>query len=64
MGEDTMTTTIPAFTVGDLVGLTHSPQYVRVLGIDTEAPGIVYWCKAVPGTKYQTLFERDLRKLE
>jgi len=55
-------TTIPQFSIGDLVG--HGQRFLRVLGVDRNGGLIIYWCRAVPGTKYFTLREQDLRKLE
>jgi hypothetical protein len=51
------------YEIGQLVGLRGIPHYVKILAIDTDAPELIFWCKACPGTKYFILRSIDIRAL-
>lgn len=50
------------YEIGELVA--HGAQFVKILGRDVNGGVTVYWCRAVPGTRYLTLREEDLRELQ
>lgn len=61
MVEDTVTMTIPAFAIGELVGFTDSKSFGEVLGFDPKHR--TYWLRIVPTGKYLITMESNVRKL-
>ena len=52
------------YELGELVGMTSSTRFVKIIARDICEGVNLYWCRLSPGNKYFTMREEDLRKLQ